>query len=75
MTEVDGKKSFDDFAQDSIIPEHSEHGNVAFQGARQRREDVRRACLALFADSAEEGVHARLSLSLSLSAPVQSVHT
>ena len=72
---MDGQKSFDDFAQDSRSPEHSEHGDVAFQGACQRREDVRRACLALFADSAEEGVHARLSLSLSLSAPVQSVHT
>ena len=59
---MDGQKSFDDFAQDSRSPEHSEHGNVAFQGACQRREDVRRAGLALFADSAEEGVHARLSL-------------
>ena len=59
---MDGQKSFDDSAQDSISPEHSEHGNVAFQGACQRREDVRRAGLSLFADSAEEGVHARLSL-------------
>ena len=61
-----GQKSHGDLAQESRSPDHSEHGNVAFQGACQRREDVRRAGLSLFADSAEEGVHARLSLSLSL---------